>query len=49
MSGYLPVYNLNVPGGGVQKPITLGPSTKVYSSYTGNHVWTGPMQKKTSK
>lgn len=45
MSEYLTVYNLNVPGGGVQKSITVSPSTKVYSSYTGEHVWIGPMPK----
>lgn len=45
MSNFLPVYNLNVPFGGIQQPVTISPTTTVYSTYTGLPVWTGPVPK----
>jgi len=45
---YVPVYNLNIPGGGLQgPPMVISPITPVYSSYTGNLVGYGPLEKGT--
>jgi hypothetical protein len=43
----IPVFNLNVPGGGLQKPVSIGPNTPVYSSYTGELISNGPIAKGT--
>jgi hypothetical protein len=33
----IPVYNINIPGGGIQRQApSITESTPVYSSYTGN-------------
>jgi hypothetical protein len=41
----IPVYNLNMPNGGIQKPVTdFTNNTPVYSSYTGNLVSNGPIK-----
>lgn len=42
MSNKLPVHDLNVPGGGLQKPITIPANAPVHSSYTGKLVGHGP-------
>lgn len=42
----VPVFNLNVPGGGSQKPPpVIQSNTPIYSSYTGNFITYGPLQK----
>ena len=38
----LPVYDLNVPNGGPQQPVSIGQNDPVYSTYTGNLVGYGP-------
>ena len=41
---HVPVYNLNVPYGGLQgPPMIISPTTPVYSSYTGDLVGYGPL------
>jgi len=45
--GTIPVFNLNVPGGGPQQPIVIPSNAPVYSSYTGNQVGTGAIPKGT--
>lgn len=40
---FLPIYNINIPNGGAQVQMTVSADDKIYSSYTGEHVWTGPM------
>jgi len=43
-TGCVPVYRLNVPGGGAQgPPIIIAGTTPVYSSYTGHLVGYGPL------
>lgn len=42
MSNNLPVYTINVPNGGMQRPITIPANAPVHSSYTGNLVGYGP-------
>lgn len=37
----MPVYHVNVPGGGIQQPATIPPNQKIFSSYTGNFVGYG--------
>lgn len=44
-NNYVPVYNINIPGGGPQLPIVIPSDAPVYSSYTGNLVGYGPQQK----
>lgn len=45
---YVPVFNLNVPGGGLQgPPMSISQSTPVYSSYTGDLIGNGPIAKGT--
>ncbi len=44
MPKHVPVYNLNVPGGGPQTPVAILSNTPVYSSYTGNLIGYGPLQ-----
>jgi len=39
----LPIFSLNVPGGGPQQPVSMTNTTPVYSSYTGNLIGYGPM------
>lgn len=43
----IPVFNLNVPGGGNQAPVKILSDTPVYSSYTGEKISTGPIAKGT--
>jgi len=44
MSGYIPCYNLNGPYRGLQgPPLQIAPDTIIYSSYTSQPIWTGPM------
>jgi hypothetical protein len=44
----LPVYNINVPGGGIQRQApNITSSTPVYSSYTGNLVSHGNISRGT--
>lgn len=40
---YLPVENRNVPDGGIPQKMVIPEEQRVYSSFTGKHVWTGPM------
>ena len=40
--GNVPVHNINVPGGGIQQPMSIPANAPVYSSYTGNLVGYGP-------
>lgn len=40
-SNSLPVFSLNVPGGGQQQPVTIQPNTPIYSSYTGDLIGYG--------
>lgn len=39
----IPVYDLNVPNGGPQAPISITKDQPIYSSYTGNLVSWGPI------
>ncbi len=41
MSKKIPVYNLNVPNGGPQMPITIPSNASIYSTYTGEYVGKG--------
>ena len=43
MPKHIPVYDLNKPDGGNQIPVSLGPNTPVYSTYTGRLVGYGPI------
>lgn len=43
----IPVFNLNVPGGGLQQPAHISPDTKIYSSYTSELVAIGNIPKGT--
>ncbi len=38
----VPVHSINVPNGGVQRPVTIPQDAPVYSSYTGNFIGRGP-------
>lgn len=41
MSKKLPVYTINVPNGGTQRPVNIPTNAPIYSSYTGNLVGHG--------
>jgi len=44
----VPMFNINVPGGGLQKPITtIAPGTPIHSSYTGELIGHGGVQRGT--
>lgn len=43
MSKQLPVYDINYPGGGPQRPVTISDSSPVYSTYSGNLIGYGPL------
>ena len=43
----VPVFDLNVPNGGMQKKINIPSDAPVYSSYTGEKVGNGPLAKGT--
>ena len=43
MPKHIPIYDLNIPNGGAQRPLSIEPDTPVYSSYTGNFVGRGPI------
>jgi len=38
----IPVFDLNVPNGGLQKPIVIPNDAPVHSSYTGTLIGYGP-------
>lgn len=40
---FLPVYNINIPGGGMQTPISIPSGAPIYSSYTGELITYGPV------
>ena len=40
---HLPTFCINVPNGGYQQTVTIGPNEPVYSQYTGNLIGYGPM------
>lgn len=42
---FLPVYNINIPGGGMQPDISLPFDAPVYSSYTGELITYGPVNR----
>lgn len=46
-SSFIPAYDLNEPNGGPQRPVTVMPKQKIYSSYTGNLIGIGPIPKGT--
>lgn len=39
----LPVYDINVPGGGPQQTVVIKSDTPIYSSYTGDLIQYGPI------
>lgn len=41
----IPVFNINIPGGGSQQRVFIDENTPVYSSYTGQLVGYGPIQR----
>jgi hypothetical protein len=43
MSNNIPVYNINVPYGGVQQSAFVYSDTPIFSSYTGNFIGNGPI------
>ncbi len=47
MSKYIPSYNINIPNGGEQKSVIVGPSDSIYSSYSGDFISHGPLLKGT--
>lgn len=42
---YIPVYNLNTPDGGPQKPAYVTSDTPIYSSYSGKLIGHGPIHR----